>query len=455
MKKVKNRITAYINENLKHEDQFDSIKNKLNLQKKKKMENYSYMSNSRVLKITLSCMLVIIAVVVAATVLGRGPILTTESKPAAVIQLDVNPSVSLVVDENEVVLSVYGENDEGKMIINDEEIVGLKLTEAIQKIITIESETGYLLKGNVSVKKNNISISIEAKTDEIAKKVQNKVSSTINKVCNELNIEENLEIIKTASKEQLVKRAMELDPTLTEEEANAMSIEELVAYISACQLEKIDIPTEEIEKLYDRIKKQEIQLVEKEASKVVIDGLDSTYQFLIDNYDELYNGLINAQNALNEAYVKYFINEDSTYQKALREYQNKKLEVLKLENEISQMEESVEKDIQLGILQSKKMALESQLKGLELTKQIADTGLNLLNQALDIVLQEMEQFYNDLPSDVKTEVNESLSDLEDKINEIKDEIIEEFETKYKDEIEQAYQNSKEYKESLIDQLKGK
>ena len=208
-------------------------------------------------------------------------------------------------------------------------------------------------------------------------------------------------------------------------------------------------------KLYDRIKKQEIQLVEKEASKVVIDGLDSTYQFLIDNYDELYNGLINAQNALNEAYVKYFINEDSTYQKALREYQNKKLEVLKLENEISQMEESVEKDIQLGILQSKKMALESQLKGLELTKQIADTGLNLLNQALDIVLQEMEQFYNDLPSDVKTEVNESLSDLEDKINEIKDEIIEEFETKYKDEIEQAYQNSKEYKESLIDQLKGK
>lgn len=455
MKKVKNRITAYINENLKHEDQFDSIKNKLNLQKKKKMENYSYMRNSRVLKITLSCMLVIIAVVVAATVLGRSPILTTESKPAAVIQLDVNPSVSLVVDENEVVLSVYGENDEGKMIINDEEIVGLKLTEAIQKIITIESETGYLLKGNVSVTKNNISISIEAKTDEIAEKVQNKVSSTINKVCNELNIEENLEIIKTASKEQLVKRAMELDPTLTEEEANAMSIEELVAYISACQLEKIDIPTEEIEKLYDRIKKQEIQLVEKEASKVVIDGLDSTYQFLIDNYDELYNGLINAQNALNEAYVKYFINEDSTYQKALREYQNKKLEVLKLENEISQMEESVEKDIQLGILQSKKMALESQLKGLELTKQIADTGLNLLNQALDIVLQEMEQFYNDLPSDVKTEVNESLSDLEDKINEIKDEIIEEFETKYKDEIEQAYQNSKEYKESLIDQLKGK
>ena len=454
MKKVKNKITAYINENLKHEDQFDSIKNKLNLQHNKYRESNYFMKSSRVLKIALPVLLLVVALVIGIALIGN-PTGMTEEEATAVVQMDVNPSISLVINSEEKVISVYGENDEGKMIISNEEIIGLELSEAIQKIITIESETGYLVKGNVSVEDNNISISIEAKEDEIAKKVQMEISSTINKICEKLNIKENLEVVQTTSKDQLVKRALQLDSTLTEEEANKMSNKDLIDYICGCQLEKINIPTKEIEELYDRVKNQEIQLIEKETSKQVIDGLDSAYQFLIDNYDQLYKGLVDAQEALNEAYVKYFINEDSNYQKALKDYQDKKLEVLKLENEIAQMEDSIEKNIHLGILESKKIALESQLKGLELTKQIADTGLNLLNQALDIVLQKMEEFYNDLPTDIKTEVNESLSNLEEKINEVKDEIIEEFELKYKDEIASAYQYSKEYKESLINQLKGK
>ena len=181
MKKVKNKITAYINENLKHEDQFDSIKNKLNLQKNNYRESNYFMKSSRVLKIALPVLLLVVALVIGVASIGN-PIGMTVEEATAVVQMDVNPSISLVISSEEKVISVYGENDEGKMIISNEEIIGLELSEAIKKIITIESETGYLVKGNVSVEDNNISISIEAKEDEIAQKVQMEISSTINKI---------------------------------------------------------------------------------------------------------------------------------------------------------------------------------------------------------------------------------------------------------------------------------
>lgn len=454
MKRVKNRITAYINEKLKHEDQFDSIKNRLNLQKNNYKEKYNFMKSSQVLKIVFPVIILVVAVVVG-VILVRNPNPQMEKQAVAVIQMDVNPSVSFVIDEDEVVISIYGENDEGKMIIINEEIVGLKLSEAIEKIIEIESETGYLLKGKVDEAENKITVTIESFKDQIAEEVQMNISSTINKVCEALKIQENLEIVKSTTKEHLIKRVKELDPTITEEQISQMTNQQLVSYISGCQLEKINIPTEEIENLYNKIKTQELQLVEQKTTKTVIDGLDSTYQFLIENYDKLYQGLIIAQDAVNEAYVKNFIDEESSYQKALITYQNNKLEVLKLENEISQMEDSVEKTIQQQILVAKKLALDSQLKSLDLVKQIADKAIELLNQAINIALDQLTKFYAELPDEIKTKVNESLSNLEEKVNETKENLFKQFEEKYGDIIKQAYENSKKYKESLIEQLKKK
>ena len=410
------------------------------------------MKNSKAFKFVLPFALLLIVLTVGIIALsGNKP--PQEVEPVAVVQMDVNPSISLVVDSENKVISVYGENDEGKMIINDEEIVGLQLEVAIKKIIEIESETGYLVKGNASVNKNNIRISIEAYSNNIAEDIQMNVSQTISKVCEELKIQEKLEVIKSASKEELVKRALEIDSTLTEDVANGMTHKQLIAYISGCQIEKIKIPTQQLEELYDKIKTQEINIVEKKITKQTVDNLDEAYQSLISNYDTLYNGLINAQSKLNDAYVENFIKEDSAYQVALNDYQTKKLEVLKLENEISQMDDSIEKTIQEGILKTKKLALEAQLKTIELSKTVAEEIIELLNDAIDFALQELDSFYEKMPSEIKTQVNESLSNLEEKINQTKDNLFVEFETKYKAEIEKAYANSKEYKDNLVNQLK--
>ncbi len=454
MSKVKNRIIAYIKENLEHQDQYDNISNRLNLLNNKKEEKY-YMNKPKVLKFALPCLLLIISLIIGIIFLGNSSGSVMEKDPVAVVQMDVNPSISFVIDEDGNVISVYGENDEGKMIINGEEIVGKKLEEAVEIIINLESQTGYLVKGKVETNENAISFSIEANTQEIANEIESKVNNCVNNICDKLKIDETLEIVKNNTKEILVKRAMEIDPSLTLEEASVMDNKQLLSYISGCQIEKINIPTEEIEQLYDRVKTQKIELVEKEQTQKIIEGLDDSYQVTKDNYQKLYQALIDAQKALNDAYVKYFIAEGCGYQKALEEFQSLKLEVIKLQNEIAQMEDSPNKKIQEGILKTKQALLEAALKALETTKELANIAVTAISDTITIALNNMDEFLNQLPTEIKTEVTDSLSNLEVEVNAVKDNMFAEFEKNYKAEIEAAYNNSKEYKENLISQLKTK
>ena len=117
MSKLKKQLRAYFDENLSHNDQYEKIATKANLQSTKK-ESKFYMSKKLLLRIALPCFLgLALIITVVAVSLSRGVSEQPgDSNPAAVIQMDVNPSLSLVVDDNNVVLSVYGENDEGKII---------------------------------------------------------------------------------------------------------------------------------------------------------------------------------------------------------------------------------------------------------------------------------------------------------------------------------------------------
>lgn len=452
MRKVKNTIRAYITNNLEHNDQFNSISSRLNLHKAQKKEKYNYMKISKVLKLAVPIFLVIAVAVIIGVSLNN-PHVENPKEPVAVVQMDVNPSISLVVGENNTVLSVYGENDEGKMIISDEEIVGMKLNVAIENIVKIEVETGYLVKGDAA-EENKITISIEAETNDIANAIKTTVETKIQTICDELKIEEKLEVIKNDSKELLVKRALELDPTLSEEEASEMTSKQLIAYIKGCQLERINIPTQEIEELYNRVKLQKIQLVEKEETKEMIDKLDATYQTIKSGYQSLYQALLDAQTALNDGYVKIFIDENSEYCKAVKNYQTMKQEILKLENEIASMEDSILKAAKIQSLSVKNLALDTAYLAITTAKEAANLVVTGLSSAIDLALNNLDDYINQLPSEIKTSITSSLTNLEQKINEAKDNAFTEFENNYKTEIEAAYNQAKNYKQNLITQLKS-
>lgn len=455
MSKIEKKIKSYFEDSLKFDDQYENIVRKANLQKKEKKESFIFMKKSNVLKFAIPCFLLVIALVVGIVLLGGGNNPPLGKEEGAVVQMNVNPSVSFVVSEEGTVISVYGENDEGKMLVNGEVFVDLTLEEAIEKILELEKETGYLVSGNVSEEENKISFTIEADKEAVMKSLNDKVTATVNTVCEELNIKENLEVVKNNAKDSLVARALELDPTLTEEAAKAMESHELLKYISACQLEKVSIPTEQLEELYNNYKNQQVVLVEREETKAVIDQLDSTYQTLKDSYDEMYNVLVQAQTLVNDAYAEWFLKEGSVYQESLKAYQEAKAKVIVLENEIAQMQENdLMKPFKEMELTGYKQALSLCEQALPAAKQAADEIVKGLNQAIESALANMDEFYANLPEEVKTQVTNSLQDLETKINTAKDNAFNEFETKYKAELEAAIEQASTYKQNLIGSLKG-
>lgn len=450
MSKFEKQLKSYIENSLSHEEQYDNIVKKVGLQNNKK-ENFRFMKKG--FKFIFSACCLIFVAVFAIVLFGKDN--GTSAVEAAVVQMDVNPSVSFVISEDETIISVYGENDEGKMLIIDEDFEGLKLDKAINLILELETETGFLVKGEVNSDENVISFSIEANNEEIATKLENSIKEEVEKVCDKLNVQENIELVKTSAKEELISRAMEIDPSLSLEKANSMTNQELIKYISACQIEKVTIPTEQIEELYNRVKTQKINIVSREETKKVIDGLDSSYQLLKEGYQSLYNALLEAQKDLNDAYDLYFVNYDSEYQVQLRNYQNKKAEVLKLQNEVANLEDGIEKTIKEGELSLALIALSGIEEALNLAKVAVDSVINGVNSLIDSALEAMDEFYNQLPSEIKTKVSDALCNMEEKINSVKANVFKEFEENYREDIEAAYNEAKKYKNNLVENLKNK
>ncbi|MGM9899487.1 MAG: hypothetical protein ACI32E_02770 [Bacilli bacterium] len=454
MSKIKKQLKKYVENNLTHNDSYSQIIDNANLYKINQERNY--FMKKPFLKVFLPCILgvcLIAGLTIGLINLNKNK--TISDAPNAVVQMDVNPSISLVVGEDNKVVSVYGENDEGKMIIAGETYTGLSLEVAIEKIITEESSTGYLVKGNVEAGQNNITFTVEAKTDDIINKIESKVRSAASSACEKLSTSVNIEVVKEKGKEELVERALSVDPTLTKEKAESMSEAELLKYIAGCHLEKINIPTEELEELYNKIKEQKIEFAKSEKVKNVVDGLDSLYQTLISEYDQLYLRLLDANEQLDELYVQYFISENSSYQKAYKYLTDAKKDVLILKNEIAQMDDTnILKPLKQAELTAKESTLKIAEEGLETAKEAAEQILEVTKDAIDSIIASMEEVKSKLPSEIKTTINNELQLLEDNLNEAKNQAISEFEENYKESIEKALAEAIAYKKDLTSKLKG-
>lgn len=94
---------------------------------------------------------VLCAAVFAFSAVGCGE--GDEGKAATFVSLDVNPSVELTVDGKNKVVSVYGENEDGKVLLYDNGnivsgIVGEDVEKAVAKITDLAVEYGFLSEDN-------------------------------------------------------------------------------------------------------------------------------------------------------------------------------------------------------------------------------------------------------------------------------------------------------------------
>ncbi len=105
--------------------------------------------------------------------------------PVNDIYLDVNPSIEIKTNMFDKVIVVNAKNDDGISITNSINIKNKNIEVAIDEIMNEMISQGFI---NSELKDNAILISVNAKSEEHAKKISDSIDESVNKTLNEKNI---------------------------------------------------------------------------------------------------------------------------------------------------------------------------------------------------------------------------------------------------------------------------
>lgn len=102
----------------------------------------------------------------------------TEAEAASFVSLDINPSIELTLDKNNKVLSVYGGNEDGQVLLyKEEDFIGVDVEMAVEKITSLAVKYGYLDENNKVVETSVTSAKAEL-TESLLDKINTKVTAT-------------------------------------------------------------------------------------------------------------------------------------------------------------------------------------------------------------------------------------------------------------------------------------
>lgn len=100
-----------------------------------------------------------------------------DGKPAsAYVAIDINPSIELTISEDGTVVSVYGANEDGQVLLYEQEaeIIDKDIETAVAYITELAKEFGYLSEDN-----SDVSTTVSADTEEAAEALKNKIDAKI------------------------------------------------------------------------------------------------------------------------------------------------------------------------------------------------------------------------------------------------------------------------------------
>ncbi|MBR2651111.1 MAG: PepSY domain-containing protein [Clostridia bacterium] len=101
---------------------------------------------------------------------------TLDSTAASVFTLDINPSVKIYLSEDETVIGVSGENEDGATLIAELELNGESYEAAVEVILDAAVEAGYAEGDETSVL-----VSVEKQAEDISAEFSEKINEHINK----------------------------------------------------------------------------------------------------------------------------------------------------------------------------------------------------------------------------------------------------------------------------------
>lgn len=107
-----------------------------------------------------------------------------KSEKLAYVSMDINPAIELIVDKDNNVVSVRGENEDGQVLLyNETGIVGVKVDAAVNKITDLAVKYGYINENNKVV-----DTIVTSGDDKFAADILGKVNTSITATAENLGV---------------------------------------------------------------------------------------------------------------------------------------------------------------------------------------------------------------------------------------------------------------------------
>lgn len=317
-------------------------------------------------------------------------------KAQAYVTLEVNPSIELIVDESGAVLSINGLNDDGKVLIQNEEWVGKKLDKVIAEISAALEELGYVTAEKAQTMRMNIISENE--------KLKETVKSTIENGVSELKTRCNMifEEAESITRDALIAQVLKANPGMTEEKADELTTAELIDLTRVAMIEKAEFAFVYLEDQFYAMKEMEFKFKYYEEMKSMLNGVSG---FVVDAYDLLLTTLQTGVNTLTQL------------QKAIYEAQ--------LETDIN--------------IENGETIMDNATK---FAVNAIQTAINKLNNTIEKLDEEKVKYLDSINAD------ELLNKAQNAINDAKDGFFAEYEDEFSEMIENAQNKLAQYKASL-------
>ncbi len=400
----------------------------------------------RILSVLLATAMLLATTVVLFTSCGKKDAAPEEGTYTR-MTVDINPSVEFMVDDQNKVVSVTALNDDGSILIAGEAFVGKTPEEAVEMMVSLATETGYLIKGNVEAGENEVKISVSGNS-EYAEQLMEKAENKAKDVMQKLDIEGKVAKVEAMKTEKLQELALETG-LFTEEEVAAMTEKQLYAAIAAGRAETALLLTEEMRNAYYSAKESRISFANSEATAEVIEAMGGIYEIVYFGYKTAVDTYSAAITALDEFRYESLVSPDSEYQKSLAALRDAKTDLLKQKNYVASLDVNGETYATATVnLQLSEENYEKVLAAYEALGEKLNASLEALIASLrenEANLRALEDKFSD---NIKAELQAKAGEIENAVNEAKDGFFAEFENEHKGDIEAAEQALIEQKNKL-------
>lgn len=161
--------------------------------------------------------------------------------PVSYLSIDINPSVELGINAFDKVVQVEAYNEDGEKILEEVDIVGSDVTEAVGELVSSADNNGYIAEDGSTV----VSVTTETDNEEVATELETVAEEGVNSALEETEKEvvvhkDNIALARrdearklgiTPGKLNLIQKLQAVDPDATVEEYKDASVNEIMKTI--------------------------------------------------------------------------------------------------------------------------------------------------------------------------------------------------------------------------------